>query len=58
MAKRRSVILQKREERRKNNVKRAERTALFLTTKTGIVEIVNKFLQVHPAAIYLSLIHI
>ncbi|KAK7382753.1 hypothetical protein VNO80_01810 [Phaseolus coccineus] len=52
VAKRRRVSVQKREERRKNTEERPERTALFLATKTGIVEIVNKFLQVHPAAIY------
>ncbi|XP_068478580.1 uncharacterized protein [Phaseolus vulgaris] len=52
VVKRKRVSVRKREERRKKTEERPERTALFLATKNGIVEIVNKFLQVHPAAIY------
>ena len=52
VSKRRRESASKREERLKKTEERPERTALLVATKTGIVEIVEKFLQVHPAAIY------
>ena len=52
VAKRRRISAQKREERRKNDEEPPERTALLIATKTGIVEIVEKFLDVNPEAIF------
>ncbi|TKY68762.1 Ankyrin repeat-containing protein [Spatholobus suberectus] len=52
VAKRRRIIALKREERRKYDEDPPDRTALCIATKAGIVEIVEKFLDVNPEAIF------
>ncbi|CAJ1948668.1 unnamed protein product [Sphenostylis stenocarpa] len=52
VVKRRRISAQNREERRMYDKDPPERTALFIATKTGIVEIVEKYIELHPAAIY------
>ncbi|KAK7382756.1 hypothetical protein VNO80_01813 [Phaseolus coccineus] len=52
VAKMRSESSEKMEERLMKTEEQSQGIALFLAAKTGIVEIVDKFLQVHPAAIY------
>ncbi|XP_020205315.2 ankyrin repeat-containing protein NPR4 [Cajanus cajan] len=52
VAKRRRLIAHKKEERRKNDEDPlSDRTSLLIAAKTGIVEIVENFLDVHPEAI-------